>query len=271
MPHVFLTSAARERAPGLGRGRTGGNPAREILAEVDEAADLQGGHMTARPTVVAFDVNETLSDMEPLRARFVGMGAPGHLLESWFAGTLRDGFALTAAGAYAPFSEVAEGALRMSLSGVGDLQRDLEDAVAFVLAGFPELDVHAEVAEGIRRLHESGVRLVTLTNGSVEISESMLDRAGVLDLFERRMSVDEVRCWKPAAEPYRYAAAECGVPEEQMALIAVHPWDTDGAKRAGLITGWVNRKDQPYPQTFLEPDAAGSDLRAVADALLALR
>ena len=33
------------------------------------------------PTVVAFDVNETLSDMEPLRARFADIGAPEHLLE----------------------------------------------------------------------------------------------------------------------------------------------------------------------------------------------
>ncbi len=227
--------------------------------------------MTARPTVVAFDVNETLSDMEPLRARFVGIGAPGHLLEPWFAATLRDGFALTLAGGYAAFSDVAAASLRMALSGIDDLRRDLEDAVAFVLAGFPELDVHADVPEGIRRLHDAGVRLVTLTNGSVALSEAMLDRAGVLDRFERRMSVAEVRRWKPAAQPYLYAAAQSGVSVGQMALVAVHPWDTDGAKRAGLPTGWVNRKDQPYPQTFLEPDATGPDLPAVADALLALR
>ncbi len=63
--------------------------------------------MAARPNVVVFDVNETLSDMEPLRTRFVDIGAPGHLLEGWFVATLRDGFALTAAGAYAEFSDVA--------------------------------------------------------------------------------------------------------------------------------------------------------------------
>ncbi|MBA2273256.1 MAG: haloacid dehalogenase type II [Actinobacteria bacterium] len=226
--------------------------------------------MTGRPTVVAFDVNETLSDMEPLRARFADIGAPEHLLEQWFAATLRDGFALTLAGGYAAFSDVAAASLRMALSGIDDLRRDLEDAVAFVLAGLPELDVHTDVPEGIRRLHDGGVRLVTLTNGSVAMSEAMLDRAGVLDHFERRMSVGEVRRWKPAAEPYLYAAAQCGVSLEQMALIAVHPWDTDGAKRAGLITGWVNRKGQPYPLCFREPDVTGSDLPTVADALLAL-
>ncbi|MGH2750581.1 MAG: haloacid dehalogenase type II [Actinomycetota bacterium] len=226
--------------------------------------------MAARPTVVVFDVNETLSDMEPLRRRFLDIGAPGHLLETWFAATLRDGFALTAAGAYAEFSEVAAASLRASLAGIDDLQRDTDDAIAFVLAGFPELEVHSDVPDGMRRLHEAGLRLVTLTNGSVPLSEAMLARAGVLDLLERRMSVGEAQRWKPAAEAYRYATSQCGVPVEQMALVAVHPWDTDGAKRADLTSGWINRKGGPYPEFFLPPDVTGPDLPAVADALLAL-
>jgi 2-haloacid dehalogenase len=226
--------------------------------------------MASRPNVVVFDVNETLSDMEPLRARFVDIGAPGHLLERWFAATLRDGFALTAAGAYGEFSEVAAASLRAALAGVDGLLGDVDEASGFVLAGFPELDVHPDVPDGMRKLHRAGIRLVTLTNGSVRMSEGMLTRAGVVDLLERRISVSEVRRWKPAAEPYRHAAAQCGVSVDQMALIAVHPWDTDGAQRAGLITGWVNRKDHPYPQCFLPPDVTGSDLPEVADALLTL-
>lgn len=226
--------------------------------------------MTVRPRVVLFDVNETLTDMEPLRGRFVDIGAPEHLFETWFAATLRDGFALTAAGSYAEFSVVAASSLRVTLASIDALNRNIEEAVEHVLAGFPELDVHQDVPEGMRRLREAGIRLATLTNGSVQLSETVLSRAGVLDLLEHRMSVSEARAWKPAAEPYRYAAAQVGVPVEQMALVAVHPWDTDGAKRAGLISGWINRKGHPYPQCFLPPDATGPDLPAVAEALLTL-
>lgn len=226
--------------------------------------------MAGQPHVVAFDVNETLSDMEPLRTRFVDIGAPEHLLEGWFAATLRDGFALTAAGAYEEFSDVAAASLRLALAGVDGLLRDLDEAVGFVLAGFPELDVHPDVPDGMHKLHRAGIRLVTLTNGSVALSEGMLLRAGVHELLERRMSVSEARRWKPAAEPYLYAAGQCGVSVDQMALVAVHPWDIDGAQRAGLTTGWINRKDHPYPQCFLPPDVMGSDLLAVAHALLTL-
>ena len=49
--------------------------------------------MTARqrPDVLVLDVNETLSDLEPLRARFEAVGLPGHTLDTRFAATLRDG------------------------------------------------------------------------------------------------------------------------------------------------------------------------------------
>ena len=36
-------------------------------------------------------------------------------------------------------------------------------------------------------------------------------------------------------------------------LVAVHPWDTDGARRAGLASAWVNRVGGPYPAYFLTP------------------
>ena len=57
--------------------------------------------------VLVLDVNETLTDMEPLRDGFEAVGLPRHSLEAWFAATLRDGLALTAAGAYANFGELA--------------------------------------------------------------------------------------------------------------------------------------------------------------------
>jgi 2-haloacid dehalogenase len=224
--------------------------------------------MPRSPTVVAFDVNETLIDLQPLRRRFEEVGAPGYLFETWFASTLRDGFALTAAGAYADFASVALDVLRGLLSGVGNLQREPVKAAEHVLAGLPELDLHPDVAKGMRRLRDAGVRMVTLTNGAAELTGTLLQRGGVADLVERRLSVTEVGRWKPAPEPYLYAARECGVEIKAMVLVAVHPWDIDGAKRAGLLAGWLNRTGSPYPDFFAKPDAAAPDLRALADALL---
>jgi len=44
-----------------------------------------------RPTLLVFDVNETLSDMSPLAVRFEDVGAPKLLAQTWFAELLRNG------------------------------------------------------------------------------------------------------------------------------------------------------------------------------------
>src|SRR5919199_5043161 len=101
--------------------------------------------------VVVFDVNETLSDMAPLARRFADVGAPEHLAKLWFATLLRDGFALAAAEASAPFAVIGRSVLRGLLSGV-ELDRGLDEAVDHILAGFGTLAVHPDVVTGVRAL-----------------------------------------------------------------------------------------------------------------------
>lgn len=221
------------------------------------------------PALVLFDVNETLSDLQPLRGRFEAVGAPGDLLEVWFASTLRDGFALTAAGGYADFRTVALAVLRGRLARVEALRQEPADAAEYIVEGFAELGIHPDVEEGMRKLSDAGVRMATLSNGSTEVAEKLLERARLADLVERLLSVDEVKRWKPAPEPYLYAARELAVPLERCALIAVHPWDIDGAKRAGLHGAWLTRTNSAYPEFFDAPDATAETLGALADALLA--
>jgi hypothetical protein len=86
--------------------------------------DRRSKAIPPNPHVIALDVNETLSDMAPLSQRFEQVGAPPHLRATWFASTLRDGFALTAAGGYADFREVAHAALQTILASVPQLARD---------------------------------------------------------------------------------------------------------------------------------------------------
>ena len=160
--------------------------------------------MAGQVQVVVFDVNETLSDMTPLRERFVAAGAPGTLLETWFAGTLRDGFALAAAGSAASFPLVAAGAMRSVLALEPQLSQPIDDIVASVLAGFQELVLHPDVADGMRLLADAGLRLVTLTNGSAALAAKLFDAAGIADLVERRLSVDDAGRWKPHPRSYAY-------------------------------------------------------------------
>lgn len=219
-----------------------------------------------RPVLLVFDVNETLSDMAPLASRFQDVGAPAHLAKTWFAELLRDGFALTVSGASESFAGLGAEALRVRLEGQ-PLTRPLGQAVDHVMQGFSALGVHPDVPEGIRALSDLGIRLVTLSNGSATVADTLLQGAGLRDRFERLLSVDDAGVWKPASGAYAYAVAECGGEPMDAMLVAMHPWDIDGAQRAGLATAWVNRSGARYPAYFAAPDLEVASLIELADAL----
>ncbi|MGV9776328.1 haloacid dehalogenase type II [Streptosporangium sp. NPDC003464] len=220
--------------------------------------------MSAVPQIVIFDVNETLSDMAPMRARFEEVGAPGHLMPTWFAGVLRDGFALTAAGGYAEFAQVAADVLRELLAATPGWHGDPDGAAAHVLDGLAGLKVHPDVPDGMRMLREAGIRMFTLTNGAASTTEGLLAREGLLDLVEERLDVHGPRAWKPAATAYLYAVGRAGVHPDQAVLVAVHPWDIDGAQRAGLVGAWLDRHGTPYPGVMTAPHLSAPDLVSLA-------
>jgi 2-haloacid dehalogenase len=213
--------------------------------------------------VLVLDVNETLSDLDPLRDHFVRVGLPASSLDLWFAMTLRDGFAVTAAGGFASFRDLGVDALRSLLASSG-LDAD-EDVAGSVLAGFAQLPPHADVGPGLRRIHASGVRLVTLTNGATSVSDRLLADAGVIDLLEARISVEEIERWKPHPDSYLFAAQRCRTEPDRMALAAVHPWDVDGARRAGLHGIAVDRRGTPYPSALRRPDLVVRTFEELAD------
>jgi len=217
--------------------------------------------MRVSPSVIVFDVNETLTDMSPMARRFSDVGAAPHLAKLWFATLLRDGFALTAAGAQQSFAEIGADALHTLLHGE-ELDRDVDDAVDHVMSGLSQLSVHPDVPDGLRALHESGRRLVTFSNGSTRSSEQVLTNAGVRDFVDLLLSVEDAGAWKPARSSY--AAQTCGTSPSDMLLVAVHPWDVDGAARAGMATAWISRDGAPYPSSFTPPSLTAGALTELA-------
>lgn len=218
--------------------------------------------MAEAPDVIVFDVNETLSDMSSMGERFAQAGAPAHLAKLWFATLLREGFALAAAGDAAPFAEVGTEVLTDLLAGAG--VADPEATAKRLASSVADLPLHPDVPDGIRALSAHGHRLVTLTNGSARVAESLFGAAGIRDEFEALFSVEDAPAWKPHPSSYEYAAQQCRTRAEDMLLVAVHPWDIHGASRAGLRTAWVNRTDARYPSYLARPDLSAASLTQLA-------
>jgi hypothetical protein len=61
-------------------------------------------------------------------------------------------------------------------------------------------------------------------------------------MFSARAGTSRVGARSRAATALdAYALSRCGVLAAEAMLVTVHPWDTDGARRAGLSAAWVNR------------------------------
>lgn len=216
-----------------------------------------------RPAVVAFDVNETLLDLTPIRAALEAAGEPDHLLATVFSRTLGIGFAATIAGTWCRFPQAFDAALAQ-VTDLGPVAR------ARVADAFAELSPHADVAPALHRLAEAGVPAVTLTHGAPGVAEAALERAGLAPLVDRFLSSEVIRAWKPARAVYLWAAGACDVAPEQLALVAAHGWDVHGAQQAGLTGAWFPRTERRYPAVYDGPHVQAPGLLAAVEALLAL-
>ncbi|WP_299168224.1 haloacid dehalogenase type II [uncultured Arthrobacter sp.] len=223
--------------------------------------------MTDQLRTIVFDVNETLSDMSPLANAFDAEGLPALAARVWFAGILRDGFALTVTGDNPAFSGIAEDSLqRLCADSLG--QGAHTATVDNIMGTLTSLPVHDDVVPGVEAL--AGLaELVTLSNGAASVAEGLLQRAGIRRHFARLLSVADAPGWKPRESAYEYAAAELGRQPGEMLLVAVHPWDIHGAHRAGLKTAWINRAGAAYPTYFDAPDLEAGSLPELAGKLQA--
>jgi len=223
--------------------------------------------MSARPAAIAFDVIETLFPIEPLGAGLEAMGLSPALLQGWFAASLRDSFSLAAIDAFQPLRALMEANLDDLLARHGRSASLAEKSA--LLDGMARLPPHPDAAEAVASLADAGLPLIALSNGAAEATEALLLGAGFRDRFARVVTTAEIGLSKPRREVYCGAAERAGIAPERLMLVATHPWDTNGAKAAGLMTGFVAR-GRPYPSILAAPDLQAESLTGLATAILAL-
>jgi 2-haloacid dehalogenase len=217
--------------------------------------------------IIVFDVNETLLDLDTLHPTLDRIFGDPAALRLWFANLITYSEALTLAGVYVPFTDIGGAVMRMLAVTRGITISDAD--AAELTDRFATMPPHPEVPAALSRLRDHGFRLFTLTDNTLAISGRQLEHAAVIDVFERRFSVDEtVRRHKPAPEAYRSVAAALGVGPADICLIACHVWDTIGAQSAGWQAGLILRQGNAPLGVGPEPDYIGKDLNEIADQLI---
>lgn len=80
------------------------------------------------------------------------------MLQLWFAKVLRDGLALAASGAFAPFKDVGAYHLRSMLRAAA-VDGDQEQAVQTVLGGFNDAICMPDVGPAFKQMHAAGIKV----------------------------------------------------------------------------------------------------------------
>jgi 2-haloacid dehalogenase len=219
------------------------------------------------PRIIVFDLNETLLDVDALRPLCARIFGDPLVLREWFSTVLLYSEVATLAGPYADFSAISAAVIDMiAASRALAVSPDDRDRI---VTGMRTLPAHPDVRESLLRLRDAGFRTVTLTNSAPAAAAQQLTNAGIADLFEQVFSVDAVRRFKPAAEPYRYVATELGVETRALRMVAAHAWDIVGAIQAGCAAAFVARPGKVLYPLAPAPDIVGPDLRAVAEQIAA--
>lgn len=216
--------------------------------------------------LLVFDVNETLLDLRSLDPHFERNFGSASVRREWFSQLLQMAFVTTIIQNYADFGVLAKAALEViekrhhiSLSS---------DAWSRIFETMRNLPPHPDVAQGLERLRQGGLRMVALTNSPPAVVEHQLTNAGIRGNFERVFSVDSVRCYKPAPQPYLMVAQELGVDVKSLLMVAAHSWDITGAMRAGCGGAFIARPGQVLDTLAPKPRYVAADLRELADLVL---
>jgi 2-haloacid dehalogenase len=137
-----------------------------------------------------------------------------------------------------------------------------------LVGAWHRLDPWPDVRAGLEALRTRRVA-AALSNGHVAL---LVDLARHADLrFDCVLSAELAHAYKPAPEAYQTAAQLLGVEPEELMLVAAHPWDLEGARKAGLRTAFVDRPLEygpgSAPRADPHADHSVADLLELAERL----
>jgi 2-haloacid dehalogenase len=214
---------------------------------------------------VVFDAYGTVFDVHSVAvladAMFPGSGAK--LSQLWRSKQLEYMFLRSLMGRYVPHNENTEAALVYSCKqlGLGATPQQQQD----LMAAYLRLSPFPDAAQTLTEL--TSYKRAILSVGTPAMLEETTDNAGLRSHFDRLISVDAVKVYKPHPAVYQLVLDELGVPREEVAFVTSNFFDVAGAKAFGFRVYWINRTQMLPDELGLSPDVVLSQLAELPEAL----
>jgi 2-haloacid dehalogenase len=218
--------------------------------------------------VCVFDAYGTLFDVNSAaRAEQSILGEKWRpLAELWRAKQLQYTWLRGLAGNHADFWQVTGDALDFALATL-----HIEDAAlrARLMDLYQALGAYPEVPGVLKQLNTGGMKLAILSNGSPAMLAAAAANAGIADLLDATLSVEDVKVYKPHPSVYQLACTRFNIPSGRVCFLSSNGWDAYSAKAFGFRVLWCNRFGQAPERIPETPDAQITTLAEVPEIVLA--
>ncbi len=167
------------------------------------------------------------------------------------------------ADAHTDFWEVTQNGLDWALEASGlDGDAELRERL---LALYWELSAYPEVPAMLAKLKAAGMNTAILSNGSPDMLNGAVASAGVQEVLDDVLSVEDVHIFKPAAVVYDLVGKRFNCGKDEVLFVSSNGWDAGCATGYGFTTAWVNRAGEPVDRLPWTPKHILSDLTSIPD------
>jgi 2-haloacid dehalogenase len=184
-----------------------------------------------------FDVHSAVGRLRPR----IGASAD-ELSQLWRTKQLEYSWLRALMGRHADFWQVTGDALDFALDRLGI---EPEPVRAPLMEAYLQLSAYPEVPDVLARLSAAGLKLAILSNGEPKMLDAAVGNAGLGDLLDAVLSVEEVGVFKPDPRVYQLAVDRLAVRADQISFQSSNAWDVNGAGCFGLRPVWINRFGAP--------------------------
>ncbi|HEY5774928.1 MAG TPA: haloacid dehalogenase type II [Xanthomonadales bacterium] len=182
------------------------------------------------------------------------------LAELWRSKQLQYTWLRGLAGRHADFWQLTGDALDFAMQS---LKLDDPGLRRRLMNLYMNLGAYPEVAETLTRLKAGGVRLAILSNGTPAMLSAAADHAGITELLDAILSVEEVGVFKPHPSVYQLAVDRLGLNPDEICFVSANGWDAFSARAFGLRVVWCNRFGQVPERIPSTPDGEIPTLSAL--------
>ncbi len=117
------------------------------------------------------------------------------------------------------------------------------------------LDAYPDVKAALEQARAGGKKTAILSNGSPKMLQAAIDSAGLGDLLDDALSIEDVGIYKPDSRVYQLAVDRLGVAGGRICFVSTNGWDAHGAANFGFKVAWLNRFGQQPEKLPGEPSA----------------